>query len=375
MTSRPPLTVLHVFSGDLWAGAEVMIFHLLNKLKDDASVQILALSLNNDTLAIKLRDIGVDTWVTPENQNGFLKIVFTARRLFKGKRIDIIHSHGYKEDILAFLLAKLLSVGRLIATLHGMPEPLRNGQGSSLKARLIHGLDYGILGRYFTRIVPVSLEMKERLIREYRFSAEKIRVIHNGIAPPPDGLYPGPSDGGSFHIGTVGRLVPVKDFDLFLEVAAHMKGSDEGVKFSILGDGPLKEHLVRRARELGIEACVEFLAARPDPFPYYRSLHLFLNTSLHEGIPLTVLEAMACGLPVVAPRVGGIPEVIEDGRQGLLVEQRTPADFARSCLEIIRSEGLRAAMGSSARERFADHFSSSRMASSYLDLYRESAAA
>jgi glycosyltransferase involved in cell wall biosynthesis len=100
-----------------------------------------------------------------------------------------------------------------------------------------------------------------------------------------------------------------------------------------------------------------------------------LNTSLHEGIPLTVLEAMACGLPVVAPRVGGIPEVIEDGRQGLLVEQRTPADFARSCLEIIRSEGLRAAMGSSARERFADHFSSSRMASSYLDLYRESAAA
>ncbi|MGH7769049.1 MAG: glycosyltransferase family 4 protein [Candidatus Binatia bacterium] len=375
MTARSPLTVLHIFSGDLWAGAEVMIFHLLKSLKSDASVQILALSLNDDTLASKLRDIGVKTWVIPEAENSFLQILLTAHRLFKGKGIDIIHSHGYKENILAFLLAKLLSVGRLIATLHGLPEPLRNGKGNSIKARLIHGLDYGILGRSFTRIVPVSLEMRERLIREYRFSAEKIRVIRNGIASPPDGLCPGHPDGGSFHIGTVGRLVPVKDFDLFLEVAAHMKGSDDGVKFSILGDGPLKEHLMRRARELGIEDSVEFLAARPDPFPYYRSLHLFLNTSLHEGIPLTLLEAMACGLPVVAPRVGGIPEVIEDGKQGLLVEQRTPADFARSCLEIVRSEGLRSAMGSSARERFADHFSSSRMASAYLDLYRESAAA
>jgi glycosyltransferase involved in cell wall biosynthesis len=375
MTSRSPLTVLHIFSGDLWAGAEVMVFHLLNSLKNDASVQILALSLNDETLTIKLRDIGVKTWVIPETQHGFLKILFTARRLFKGKGIDIIHSHGYKENILAFLLAKLLSVGRLIATLHGMPEPLQNGKGNRAKARLIHGLDYGILGRYFTRIVPVSLDMKDRLIREYRLSAKKVRVIHNGIAAPPEDFSPCHSGSGAFHIGTVGRLVPVKDFDLFLEVAAELKTVDDRVKFSILGDGPLRAHLMRRAQELGVKDSVKFFSARSDPFPYYRSLHLFLNTSVHEGIPLAILEAMACGLPVVAPRVGGIPEVIEDGKQGVLVEQRTPANFSRSCLKVIRCESLRIAMGSSARERFVNHFSSSHMASSYLDLYRESAAA
>jgi glycosyltransferase involved in cell wall biosynthesis len=373
MTS--PLTVLHIFSGDLWAGAEVVIFHLLNSLKSDASVQILALSLNNETLATKLRDIGIKTWVIPETHHGFLKILFTARRLFKGKGIDIIHSHGYKQNVLALLLAKLLPVRRLVTTLHGMPEPPLNETWNRTKGRLIHGLDYGILGRYFTRIVSVSLDMKERLIREHRLSPEKIRVIHNGIAPPPDNSAPCDPGSGTFHIGTVGRLVPVKDYDLFLEVASRVKRLARDVEFSILGEGPLRDHLMRRAQQLGIEDSVKFLCARPDPFPYYRSIQLFLSTSLHEGIPLSILEAMACGLPIVAPRVGGIPEIIEDGKQGVLVEQRTPANFARSCLEVIRSESLRIAMGSSARERFVNHFSSSRMASSYLDLYRESAAA
>jgi glycosyltransferase involved in cell wall biosynthesis len=375
MTARSPLTVLHIFSGDLWAGAEVMIFHLLKSLKSDASVQILALSLNDETLATKLRDIGVKTSVAPENRYGFLKILFTARRFFKGKRIDIIHSHGYKQNILAFLLAKLLHVRRLITTVHGMPEPPPNETGKRTKARLVAALDYFILKRYFPRIVCVSQEMKESLISQYGLPRENMRVIHNGIAAPPNDLSAAGPDNGAFHIGTVGRLVPVKDFDLFLEVAAQLKRSDDRVTFSILGDGPLKEHLMRRAEELAINDSVKFFPARSDPFPYYRSLHLFLNTSFHEGIPLTVLEAMACGLPVIAPRVGGIPEVIEDGKQGILVEQRTPADFARSCLEIIRSESLGKAMGSSARERFVNHFSSSRMASSYLDLYRESAAA
>jgi len=366
--------VLHIFSGDLWAGAEVVIFHLLNSLKSDAGVQILALSLNDETLATKLRDIGIKTWVIPESQHGFLKILFIARRLFKGKEIDIIHSHGYKQNLLAFMLAKLLHVTRLVATLHGMPEPRGDGMIKKSKVRVLSTLDYGILNRYFTRIVSVSLEMRERLVREHTISPEKIRVIRNGIASPVvENVLCGPvSD--IFHIGNVGRLVPVKDFDLFLEVASRIKRIDDRARFSILGEGPLRQHLIHRAQELGIEDDVRFLPACSDPFPYYRSIHLFLNTSLHEGIPLSILEAMASGLPVVAPRVGGIPEIIENGRQGILVEERTPDGFARACLELMHSHDLRKKMGMTARERFVKHFSSSRMASSYLALYGETCA-
>jgi glycosyltransferase involved in cell wall biosynthesis len=374
MTARPPLKILHIFSGDLWAGAEVMIFHLLNSLRNDSSVQIFALSLNEETLASKLRDVGVKTWVIPEARNSFSKILFTARRVFKETAIDIIHSHGYKQNLLAFGLAKLIHVRRLVTTLHGMPESRGDGKLNGTKARFLSTLDYRILNRYFTHVVSVSLDMRERLVREHSFSAEKIKVIRNGIASPAVKDVPCGPVSDIFHIGNVGRLVPVKDFDLFLEVAARIKRLDDRARFSILGEGPLKEGLIRRAQELGIEDYVRFLPACSDPFPYYRSIHLFLNTSLHEGIPLTILEAMACGLPVVAPRVGGIPEVIEDGKQGMLIEKRTPDNFAQPCLELMRSQHLRKTMGSSARERFVNNFSSSHMASSYLDLYRQTSA-
>jgi L-malate glycosyltransferase len=374
MMRRSPLKVLNIFSGDLWAGAEVMIFHLLNSLRNDSSVQIFALSLNEETLASKLRDVGVKTLVIPEARNSFSKILFTARRFFKETDIDIIHSHGYKQNLLAFGLAKLLHVRRLVTTLHGMPEPRGDGKINGTKARFLSTLDYRILNRYFTYVVSVSLDMRERLVREHSFAAEKIKVIRNGIASPAVEDVPSGPVSDIFHIGNVGRLVPVKDFDLFLEVAGRIKRLDDRARFSILGEGPLREHLIRRAQELGIEDYVRFLPACFDPFPYYRSIHLFLNTSLHEGVPLSMIEAMASGLPVVAPRVGGIPEIIENGRQGILVDERTPDGFASACLELMRSHELRRKMGKSARERSVKHFSSSRMASSYLDLYKESCA-
>jgi glycosyltransferase involved in cell wall biosynthesis len=117
---------------------------------------------------------------------------------------------------------------------------------------------------------------------------------------------------------------------------------------------------------------VEFLPTRADPFPYYQSLDLFLNTSLHEGIPLTILEAMALGRPVVAPRVGGLPEIISHGEDGLLVEGREPKKFARLCLELMENKNLRMKIGDRAAKKIAAHFSSSRMAAAYLQLYVQS---
>jgi glycosyltransferase involved in cell wall biosynthesis len=167
-------------------------------------------------------------------------------------------------------------------------------------------------------------------------------------------------------------MVPVKDFNLFLDVAAEIKRQTDGVRFTILGDGPLRKELIRKAAELKLADCVEFLPTRADPFPYYQSLDLFLNTSLHEGIPLTILEAMALGRPVVAPKVGGLPEIISHGEDGLLVEGREPKKFARLCLELMENKNLRMKIGDRAAKKIAAHFSSSRMAAAYLQLYVQS---
>ncbi len=173
-------------------------------------------------------------------------------------------------------------------------------------------------------------------------------------------------------------MVPVKDFDLFLEVAAEIKKQINSqsvtrnpklnnIRFSILGDGPLKDKLIQKAKDLKLNGCMEFLPPSHDPMPYY----LYLNTSIHEGIPLSILEAMSCGKPVVAPKVGGIPEIISHGVDGYLVEERTPVLFSALCNELANDKMKRDEMGKRGAERITSMFSDMNMALQYYNLYLE----
>jgi glycosyltransferase involved in cell wall biosynthesis len=365
------LTVLHIFSGDLWAGAEVVIFNLLNRLKDYPDLKLIALSLNNGILTEKLKDAKIETYIIPEITNSFPMIFLKTLKLLKGRRINIIHSHRYKENFLAFLLTKSIKVKKLITTIHGLPEPPLYGKDRRTHFGWKTKIDYFILKRYFTHVVAVSQEMKRTLIQKYGFKQEKVNVIYNGIEiPRPHPLsQPQSHNNNRFHIGTVGRMVPVKDFNLFLEIATEIKKRIDNVCFSILGDGPLREQLIQRAKELKIEDSVEFISPISDPFSYYKSLDLYLNTSFYEGIPVSILEAMSCGKPVVASKVGGIPEIILDGRNGILVEKRAPKEFARSCFRLIHDKNLRIMIKKNAIQRIEACFSDYKMAESYRSLY------
>jgi glycosyltransferase involved in cell wall biosynthesis len=106
-----------------------------------------------------------------------------------------------------------------------------------------------------------------------------------------------------------------------------------------------------------------------DPVPYYRTLDVYLNTSRHEGIPMSILEAMACRVAVVAPAVGGIPEVLSHGTDGLLLGSRAAEDYADTCLELMQDDGRRRAIGRRAQETVAERFSAAAMAARYLELY------
>jgi glycosyltransferase involved in cell wall biosynthesis len=143
------------------------------------------------------------------------------------------------------------------------------------------------------------------------------------------------------------------------------------VRFSILGDGPLRSDLASQVRGRKLERSVELLSGSPNPLTYYRSLDIYLNTSAHEGLPLSILEAMACAKPVVAPNVGGIPDIVSHGTHGFLIDSSEPQDFSRACMTLVNDMRLRLAMGDNARNRIARHFRDTRMAEAYHDLYLE----
>jgi L-malate glycosyltransferase len=370
---RRPRTILHVFSGDLWAGAESMIWNLLAELAGRSGLRFIALALNEGVLTSRLRELNIETHIISESRYSFAAILRRSASLFTGRQIDAIHSHRYKENLLSFLLGVLLRPRKLLTTIHGLPEP---HVGTSSVMRPIDRLDHFVLRHAFAHVVAVSHQMKRELITNCGFRADKLTVIHNGIRPI-EGRPTFPRGGDNHtqdshvHIGTVGRLMPVKDYDLFLRIAAEILSHAPGARFSILGDGPLKGHLSRQVMALSLADRVSLLPFRQDTSSYYQSLDVYLNTSLHEGIPLSVLEAMAYGLPVIAPKVGGLPEIVSDGVTGYLVDGREPPTYTSRCLELMQEPRKRKAMGEASRCRVTTEYSSARMAEAYSTLYSE----
>jgi len=360
--------VLHLFSGDLWAGAEVVVANLLEQLAHDPAVEPIAVGLNDGVLTRRLAARGVETHVLAEGGRGFTRLALDCARRLRGRRIDIVHAHRYKENLLATVVARMLHIRRTVTTVHGVLEV---NPRAPLRSRLVTAIDRFNVRASFDAVVAVSAQMRTILLEWFDVRPDRLRLIYNGIEMPQD-WKPVEQDGRPVvHIGTVGRMVPVKGYHLFLELAAHLHRRHPDVRFSILGDGPMQAELTGEAERLGIRDCIAFLPPQRDPQLYYRGLDIYVNTSLHEGLPLTVLEAMACGIPVVAAEVGGIPEVVRHGEHGFLVEGRQARTFAACCERLIEDRALRRTMGQSARARVAEAFGRERMAASYRALYEE----
>ena len=359
------MKVCHVISGDLWAGAEAMACQLVKAQLRHGDLHPSAILLNVGRLAAELSRLGVRVSVADESRSSFPELCRALRRIIRCDRPDIIHSHGYKENILACLAAGAGGRPRLIATQHGMPEAYG---GIAVKRRFLAGLNFLVLSGFFHKAVVVSREMRETLTGKLGFPAGKVEVIRNGIEIPE----PAPARGdGSFVIGSSGRFFPVKDYPLLVEIGKRVLERSDRIRFELAGEGPEKRKTLDLIREYGIEHAFSLPGFVHDMRAFYPGLDLYLNTSLHEGIPMGVLEAMACGVPVIAPRVGGLPEMIDDGVEGYLVEGRDSGDFAEKCLALSRDKALRERMSHAAREKIRKEFSVEHMAGRYYRLYAE----
>lgn len=364
------LRVLHIFSGDLWAGAERMIWTLLRQLSKQPDVEVLALSLNEGELTAALRASGIETLVVPESERTFFDLVRESGRAFQGRGVDIIHAHRNKENLLAWCIRKRLGAKSLVSTLHGLSEVSGGWSVARLRRYVVERADDGLLRQAFDSVVAVSEDIRRTVLRTKGYGCAQVPVIHNGIDLPVWTSTPGrPSI--PFRIGSVGRFVPVKDFPLFIAVGKMLVEAGEEVRLALLGEGPQKAELQALVKREGLDAVVSFIPPCADPTEFYRSLDVYLNTSKHEGIPLSLLEAMACGTPVVAPAVGGIPEIIRDGADGILVATRTAQSFAEACRRVMQARDGYDAMRMHARQRVEAEFSSERMAASYLALYQK----
>jgi glycosyltransferase involved in cell wall biosynthesis len=362
------LSVCHIASGDLWAGAEVVAYQLLKGLKGFDSLKLSAIFLNEGELARKVRDMGIKVHVIDETRKAFWSILLTARKEVAKDPPDIIHSHGYKENILAWLISPFVGRPRLIATQHGMQEI--NGPGLRLRNRIASKGNFLIMSHLFHRVVGVSRDIQNELAKRYGFNEKRVSLIHNGIEIPESAPAIGERK-EKFVVGSSGRLFPIKDYPLMIESAKAIREKTNYIQFQLAGDGPEMAKLQALIKNYDLCTCFELKGHLENMSAFYRGLDLYVSTSVHEGLPVGILEAMAHGVPVIASRVGGISEIIDDGVQGFLLEERTERAFAEKCLLLYKDKELRQRMGESAREKVTRSFSAAFMAEQYLKLYSE----
>jgi L-malate glycosyltransferase len=349
-------------SGDLWAGAEVMVYNLLKGLMQYKDLCLSVILLNEGKLAEELRCLNIPLEVFDEGNISFLKLLLGINHSIKRLSPDIIHSHRYKENFLAYT-ASLTRGTIFLETMHGMPEI---SNYSSLKHALVTKINFSLTSHCFDKVVAVSDDIRTTLVNQHGFDKHKVLTIHNGVDIPNKYLA---DESQAFVIGSSGRFSPVKDYPLMIEVAKIVCDKANNTRFELAGDGIEKERLLKTIDNYRLSNLFLLRGFQNNISSFYQELNLYISTSLHEGIPLSVLEAMAHGLPIVASKVGGLSEIITDGIEGYLVESRKPEAFAEKCLILNKNIKLRQKMGMAARDRVINYFSLEKMAENYFQLY------
>jgi len=276
-----------------------------------------------------------------------------------------VQTHGYKATAVAYLLRRLRVPWPWIGFFHGSTS-------ENLKVRFYHWLDRRLL-RAAERVVVMSHAQAQA----FAHCGHRVRVIHNAaLEPTPSG---NPSERDHLRalarglprpiIGVVGRLSPEKGVDLFLEACALL--DRRGVAFSaiVAGDGPERGRLERRCRSLALESCVHFLGQVSHVDVLYGNLDLLVLPSRSEGLPNTLLEAMGADLPVVATKVGGVPEVVGASAAARLVAPGS-ADALADAMECAVTQGDSPAAAAARREALS-HFTLERRLEAHLRLYRD----
>ncbi len=284
-------------------------------------------------------------------------LVLRLARVLGSQGIDVVHTHNTKPLLYGGPAARLAGLPKVIHTRHGQ----RHG------ATRVHDAMFGLASRCAHKMVCVSHDAARRC-RAEGVSPALIATIHNGVDTQRFAFH-GPSAAGPALF--VGRLSPEKDLETLIRAAAMVSRRRPSFRLVLAGDGPCKGRLRSLAGELQVQEHVQFVGAVGDVPSLLRTAGVFVLSSISEGLPVTVLEAMATGLPVVATAVGGTPEVVEHGVSGLLTPSGDHAALGDALEQVMADTEKAALMGRAGRLRVESEFTSRVMVDRYMALYRQ----
>ncbi len=378
----PPIRVAHIITRLSKGGAQENTFHTV-RLADKTRYEVDLISgpthghEGSIEPNIETADISIIREPTliraPSPPHDYLALRGLTKKLRDG-HYDLVHTHTSKAGILGRLAAERAGIRHVVHTPHG---------------NVFHGYFNRPLTRAFVwmerhaarrthRIIELTQGGIEEHLAEGIGQREQYRVVFSGIDTTPysDAIARreqtrrklGIAD-DEILVGGVGRLEPVKGFTYFVAMAQQLKAMGEKFRFVLVGEGALTVTLQQQVAEAGVS--IEFLGLRHDVPALMAALDMLVVPSINEGMGRVILEAGAAETPVVATRVGGIPDVVDDGETGLLVPPRNPNALAAALLELSRSPERRRLMGATARAKIVPHYSLESMVQRIESIYEE----
>lgn len=362
-----PLRVVHVLDTEGYAGRESVVESLASaQLSAGFDVSVAAVveqGKESPPFVVAAREAGIPLDVLRLRPHAYLTERGRIAELLEAHDADVMHSHGYRPDVVAGSAAQLTDAAR-VSTVHGFV-------GGGWKNRLYERLQRWSLRR-FDRVVGVSTGVASELV-EHGVPRDRVEVIRNAWNGSDEFL---PRDrgrellgvgDGRFLVGWVGRLSSEKGPDVLLDALRECR--QDGVSVSFIGEGPMEQALIRRSRELPAGIKVQWHGEIQAAFRLFRAFDVFAISSRSEGTPMVLLEAMAAGVPVVTTTVGGIPDVVT-GEEAVLVPPDDPDALLEGVLAVNQNQEEARARVSAAAERLETEFGVDQWVSRYEKAYR-----
>jgi glycosyltransferase involved in cell wall biosynthesis len=352
------IKIIYVIDGLIIGGAQVFLVDLIELLnKNLFDIKVVTI-IEKGILAEELEKIGIEVVHLQKKGRLGLWLVLQLIKFLRREKPDIVHTHLFGGDTWGRTAAILARVPVIISTEHN--------------TNLDEGWTKRKVKKFFSfftkKIVAVSEAVRNYSVAVDHIKAKKITVIPNGIdisqfADITEKKFSNPPV-----IGVIGRLEPQKGHEYLFEALNLIKAIPWVLW--VVGDGSLKNELERLAKDLSLRERIIFLGARKNIPEILSQVDIFVMPSLWEGLGLALLEAAAAGKPVVASRVGGVPEIIENGKTGILVEAKNVKSLADGLEHVLLGENEAAEMGQRARAAVAEKFSAGKMIGLYEKLYK-----
>ncbi|MEW5768357.1 MAG: glycosyltransferase [bacterium] len=361
----PKIRILHVIQWLEQGGAEKGACLLAASLNKDRYESIVC-AFQDGLMRQYIEPLGVDLNIVEKKHKLDMVFLMKLVYLMKKKKVDLVHCRGIPPTVYGGMAAKLAGLP-LVTSVHGRSQFQTK---TGLKALYL-------IQKFGGKVVAVSESMRDDLVREGNLERDKIMVIHNGIDVKNIELGDGGQikreefkvDTSSLVIGAVGTLRPVKGYEYLVRAMPLILESLPQVRLVFIGDGESADELKEITEHLGLQDSVLFLGRRKYAQRLMNGFDVLAVSSLSEGLSMVILEAMSVSVPVVATKVGGNPEVVEDGVTGILVEKKSEVSLAQGLIWILKDENKRKAMGKAGWKRVKEAFSLKDMVRKYEEVY------